>query len=103
MQIRYVCEGNPSKGLVFGVLDVAKREIIWLEMPFTSQTLRGADATSIEALLHKLESKLSVGQLLDMKAKAQNLVTVEKAEDADEAYTYEWALNPAEVTMLLNQ
>ena len=97
-----ISEGNLSKGLVFGILDVAKREIIWLEMPFTSQTLRGADATSIEALLHKLEAKLSVGQLLVMKAKAQHLVIVEKAEDADEAYTYEWALNPAEVTKLLN-
>ena len=97
-----ISEGNLSKGLVFGVLDVAKREIIWLEMPFTSQTLRGADSTSIETLLRKLETKLSIGQLLDMKAKAQNLASVEKAEDADEAYTYEWALNPAEVTSLLN-
>ena len=97
-----ISEGNLSKGLIFGVLDVAKREIIWLEMPFTAQTLRGADGESIEALLHKLETKLSIGQLLDMKAKAQNLTLVENAEDADEAYTYEWALNPAEVTKLLN-
>ena len=98
-----ISEGNLSKGLVFGVLDVAKREIIWLEMPFTSQTLRGANSEAIEALLHKLEAKLSIGQLLDMKAKAQNLTIVENAEDADEAYTYEWALNPADVTKLLNQ
>ena len=98
-----ISEGNLSKGLVFGVLDVAKREIIWLEMPFTSQTLRGANSETIEALLHKLEAKLSIGQLLDMKAKAQNLIVVENVEDADEAYTYEWALNPADVTMLLNQ
>ena len=98
-----ISEGNLSKGLVFGVLDVAKREIIWLEMPFTAQTLRGADAASIEALLHKLETKLSVGELLDIKAKAQNLTLAENAEDADEAYTYEWALNPADVTKLLNQ
>jgi len=97
-----ISEGNLSKGLVFGVLDVAKREIIWLEMPFTAQTLRGADSASIEALLHKLEAKLSIGQLLDMKAKAQNLTVVENVEDADEAYTYEWALNPADVTKLLN-
>ena len=97
-----ISEGNLSKGLVFGVFDVAKREIIWLEMPFTSQKLRGADSASIEALLHKLESKLSVGELLDMKAKAQNLTFVESADEADEAYTYEWALNPADVTMLLN-
>lgn len=98
-----ISEGNLSKGLVFGVLDVAKREIIWLEMPFTAQTLRGADSASIEALLHKLEAKLSIGQLLDMKVKAQNLTVVENVEDADEAYTYEWALNPADVTKLLNQ
>ena len=97
-----ISEGNLSKGLVFGVLDVAKHEIIWLEMPFTAQTMRGADGASIEALLHKLEAKLSIGQLLDMKVKAQNLTLVEYAEDADEAYTYEWALNPAEVTKLLN-
>ena len=97
-----ISEGDLSKGLVFGVLDVAKREIIWLEMPFTSQTLRGADSDSIEALLHKLESKLSVGGLLDIKAQAQDLTTVETAEEADEAYTYEWALNPAEVTQLMN-
>ncbi len=98
-----ISEGNLAKGLVFGVLDVAKREIIWLEMSFTAQTMRGADATSIEALLHKLEAKLSVGELLDIKAKAQHLINVENAEDADEAYPYEWALNPADVTKLLNQ
>ncbi len=97
-----VSEGNLSKGLVFGVLDVAKREIIWPEMPFTAQTLRGADSTSIEALLHKLENKLSVGELIDMKAKAQNLEFVTNAVEADESYTYEWALNPADVTKLLN-
>ena len=96
-----ISEGNLSKGLVFGVLDVAQREIIWLEMPFTSQTIRDADSVSIEALLHKLEAKLSVGELLDMKAKAQDLTPVDRADEADEVYTYEWALNPADVTQLL--
>ena len=96
-----ISEGNLTKGLVFGVLDVARREIIWLEMPFTAQTLRGADSASVEALLHKLEAKLSVGELIEMKAKAQNLAIVASAEEADEAYTYEWALNPADVTKLL--
>ena len=97
-----VSEGNLSKGLVFGVLDVAKREIIWLEMPFTSQTLRGASGEVVEALLHRLETKLSVGELLEIKAKAQGLTKAENADEADETYTYEWALNPAEVTQLLN-
>ena len=98
-----ISEGNLSKGLVFGVLDVAQREIIWLEMPFTSQTVRGADNFSIEALLRKLEAKLTIGQLLDIKAKAQHLDMVTNPDEADEAYTYEWALNPAEVTKLLNR
>ena len=97
-----ISEGNLAKGLVFGVLDVKKHEIVWLEMPFTAQTLRGANAASIEALLRRLETKLSVGQLLDMKAEAQHLAVVENVDEADEAYTYEWALNPAEVTKLLN-
>jgi len=96
-----ISEGNLSKGLVFGVLDIEKREIIWLEMPFTSQTMRGADSSSIETLLHKLESKLTIGQLLDIKVQAQALTVVEDKDQADEAYTYEWALNPAEVTKLL--
>ncbi len=96
-----ISEGNLTKGLVFGVLDVAKREIVWLEMPFTAQTLRGADSASIEALLHRLENKITVGQLLDIKAEAQHLERVERADESDETYTYEWALNPAEVTKLL--
>jgi hypothetical protein len=36
-----------------------------------------------------------------MEAKAQHRALVENADEADEAYTYEWALNPAEVTHLL--
>lgn len=96
-----ISEGNLAKGLVFGVLDVAKREIIWLEMPFTSQTVRGCSFSDIEALIDRLANKLSVGELLQMKAAAQNLSETDHPEDADEAYTYEWALNPSEVSRLL--
>lgn len=98
-----ISESNLSKGLVFGVLDVEKREIVWLEMPFTSQTIRGADSMSAETLLSKLEAKLTIGELLDWKAMAQNLKPAATAQEADEAYTYEWALNPADVARLLNQ
>ena len=97
-----ISENNISKGLVFGVLDVEKREIIWLEMPFTSQTIKGCDTCSVEMLLHKLESKLSVGKLLEIKAAAQNLYIVDTPDSADEVYTYEWALNPADVSLLLS-
>ena len=97
-----ISENNISKGLVFGVLDVEKREIIWLEMPFTSQTIKGCDTCSVELLLHKLDSKLSVGELLELKATAQNLYVVDTPDRADEVYTYEWALNPADVSLLLS-
>lgn len=97
-----ISENNISKGLVFGVLDVEKREIIWLEIPFTSQTIKGCDTCSVELLLHKLESKLSVGELLELKAAAQNLYVVDTPDSADEVYTYEWALNPADVSLLLS-
>lgn len=91
-----------AKGLVFGVLDVIKREIIWLEMPFSHQTLASLDSATVEALIRKLEAKCSIGQLLQMKAEAQHLEIVSDADSADEKYTYEWALNPAEVSLLLN-
>ena len=94
-------EGNLSKGLVFGILDVAAREIVWLEMPFMGQTVLDADQKSIETLLLRLKEKLSVGQLLDLKREAQQLTLVEDKNSADEVYTYEWALNPAEVSGLL--
>ena len=97
-----VSEGNLSKGLVFGVLDVQKREILWLEMPFTAQNLQGLNTKTIEALLNKLKAKLTIGKLLDLKARAQHLTPAGSPEEADEAYTYQWALNPAEVTTLLN-
>lgn len=60
-------------------------------MPFTSQNIKGADNKSVEALLRKLEARLSVGGLLEIKAKAQGLAIVENADDADEKYDYEWA------------
>ena len=96
-----ISEGNLSKGLVFGVLDVAAREIYWLEMPFMGQTLRDCNGEAVALLLKKLREKMSVGQLLDLKREAQGLARVDTPEAADEAYTYEWALNPAEVSKLL--
>ena len=97
-----ISESNLSKGLVFGVLDVKQREIVWLEMPFLGQTLQSLNAEAIEALLHRLQQKVTIGQLLTLKAQAQTLTLVDTPEQADEAYTLEWALDPAEVTRLIN-
>jgi hypothetical protein len=86
--------------LVFGVLDVAQREIIWLEMAFQGQLGQNLNLASVRMLLRKLESKLSIGQLLTVKAQAQHLELVETLE-ADEVYTAVWAQNTAAVTQLL--
>ena len=87
-----ISESNLSKGMVFGVLDVAAREIYWLEMPFMGQTVHDLDLKTMEALLKRLKEKLSIGQLLDLKREAQGLILVDTPEKADEVYTYEWAM-----------
>lgn len=92
--------GGLTKGLVFGVLDVAAREIIWLEMAFDGQAIQNLSTANVQAILKKLDSKLSIGQLLAAKAEAQQLqMTTETA--ADEVYNMQWALNTAAVTQLL--
>ena len=96
-----ITDDNLSKGLVFGVLDIARREIVWLEMPLAGQTLRSARSSDIKALLDKLQKKLKLGELLSMKAEAQQLQRVDCAEQADESYTYEWALDAAAVSKVL--
>lgn len=89
-----------SKGLVFGVLEVATREIIWLEMPFGGQMVANMDAKNVEALIAKLKCKTTIGNLLEIKAQAQNVEVVDIG-NADEVYTLQWAMNTAAVTKLL--
>ncbi|MDF2191188.1 hypothetical protein [Paraflavitalea sp. CAU 1676] len=97
-QVRVV--SDLTKGLLFGVLDVQAGEIIWLEMPFEGQVVQNLDAANVAAFLRKLNNKLTVGELLMVKAMAQKLQLVEVPE-ADEIYTREWAMNTAAVTKLL--
>lgn len=91
---------NIAKGLVFGVLDVAKREIVWLEMTFGGQVVGGLDFKGVQALLSKLSSKLNIGSLLQLKAEAQGL-TITEDQNADEVYDAKWAINAEAVTQLL--
>jgi hypothetical protein len=97
-QVRIV--NDLSKGLVFGILDVQKSEIIWLEMEFSGQIVQNLQGANVELFLKKLENKLTIGQLLQIKAEAQNLQLVETPQ-ADEVYTMLWAQNTAAVTKLL--
>jgi hypothetical protein len=97
-QVRIV--NDLSKGLVFGILDVQKSEIIWLEMEFSGQIVGNLQGANVELFLKKLESKLTIGELLQIKAEAQNMQLVETPQ-ADEVYTSLWAQNTAAVTRLL--
>ena len=87
-----------TKGLVFGVLDIAKREIVWLEMAFDGQLVRNFDSAALDALLQKLEAKLKIGDLLQLRAEIQGLTPVKYAELADEVYDLNWALDTARVS-----
>jgi hypothetical protein len=98
-----ISESNLSKGLIFGVLDVERAEITWLEMSFNAQYVAQLNSAAVEALLNRLRNKFSVGQLLSMKAEVQQCIQVTSPEEADEdmRYTYSWALDAAKVSRLL--
>ena len=99
-QVR-ISEANLAKGLVFGVLNVALREITWLEIPFGGQTIMTLNLSTVEGYLRRLASKTKIGEVLSLKAEVQGLKLVENADEADEAYTYEWAKDTAAVSRLL--
>ncbi|WP_027004069.1 hypothetical protein [Hugenholtzia roseola] len=98
-----------AKGLVFGVLDVKAREIVWLEMPFGGQVAHNLNINTVKTLLKKLKSRLSIGSILELKALAQDLELYpnptyfegEVEKQVDEIYTKEWGLNAAAVSQLL--
>lgn len=89
-----------SKGLVFGILKVKQREIVWLEMSFGGQNILTLGTQEIEKYLSKLDAKTSIGEMLALKAESQGLQLADSSE-ADEVYTPEWAMNTAAVTKLL--
>ena len=70
-------------------------------MPFYGQVVQQLDNKGVNDLMKKLNSKLSVGNLLKIKAEAQGLSLTENVEEADEVYDMKWAMNSAAVTRLL--
>ncbi|MFK8008127.1 MAG: hypothetical protein AB8H03_17350 [Saprospiraceae bacterium] len=89
-----------TKGMVFGILDIQQREVIWLEMSFDGQVVQNMNSIDVKTLLRKLDAKFKIGTLLDLKAEVQGLTIVEDASLADEVYDMDWALNTAEVSKL---
>jgi len=99
-QVR-ISASNLSKGLVFGVLDINKNEIIWLEMPFSGQIAHQLDNKAVQGLLRKLAARAKIGEILSIKAAAQNIEIVADKSEADLIYDYNWASDTAKVSGLL--
>lgn len=95
-----ITESDLTKGLIFGVLDVGRREITWLEVPFPGCSIRSLDRSSVEAMLHRLRQKPTFGMLLRMKAAAQDLTEVDSPDEASEVYTLRWAQSPESYQLL---
>ncbi|UYQ92373.1 hypothetical protein MKQ68_20010 [Chitinophaga horti] len=89
-----------TKGLVFGMLDVQAREVVWLELQFGGQLGRNIDLNMVKTMLRRLEGKMSIGALLTVKAQSQQLSAAAEAV-ADEVYNLAWARDAAAVTQLM--
>ncbi len=90
-------ENNLDKGIIFGVLTIASREITWLEIPFNTQKTTECNAIFIESLLRRLRAKISMGELLNLKVASQGLELTSNINEADEAYPISWAMNTTEL------
>lgn len=77
---------NVHGGIIFGVLDIASRQIMWLEMSANTQNLAQFDLRTVNALCHKLRSRMSVGTFLTIMAIAQQRAIAPAAEQAETVY-----------------
>ena len=94
-QVR-ISETNLTRGLVFGVLDVRQREIIWLELPFGGRNLPTLDSAWVHATLKRQKKKISYGELLSIRADAQEAIRVDSPGEADCVF-----LTPADASDLI--
>lgn len=99
--IERIGTANAARGLVFGVLDVAKAEITWLDMPNGTQRIDQFDSRIVSAYLRKLRSKISIGELLALYAEVTGSRRVDSPADAGAVFDTDWALNSAAAASLL--
>ena len=88
------------KGLVFGVVDVNQNKIIWLEMPFSGQTVHDLDSQTIEALIKKVKTKISIGNVLKIKADSKSWEIAKEPNSADIIYDLSWAKKQENINSL---
>lgn len=85
-QVR-VPDSSLAKGLVFGVLEVEKRRIIWLEMPMSGRMALSLSPETLKDTLRRLRDGISIGALLALKAEAWGFTLSDESKKADLAFT----------------
>ena len=59
-----------DRGIVFGILALETRKIMWTELANKNRTLYEVDMDSIQALYSRLSGKMSIGELIALRAAA---------------------------------
>lgn len=77
-------ENTVSRTMHFGILDVEKKEITYVEYPDNQQVV-GEGAEVALSMLEKLKSKLTIGKALHMMAAARGLAEVSAEQIAADA------------------
>lgn len=77
---------NVHGGIIFGVLDIESRQIMWLEMGANTQNLAQFDLRTVNALCTKLRSRMSIGTFLTIMATAQHRPIVSSPDEAETVY-----------------
>ena len=76
-----------AKGLVFGVLEVECRRIIWLEMPMSGRLALSLSPEALKDVLRRLHSRISIGELLALKAEAWEMKRTDGPKKADRIFS----------------
>lgn len=89
--VRFAARVQPNPRydrMVFGVFDIVKSKILWLELSDSGQTCENLDIEAVKTLMRKFESRMSTGELLGLRAEALGQQRVDDPALADEAYTF---------------
>lgn len=84
-----------DRGMVYAILDIEARTILWVEMANDNQRLDQLNLTMVEAIRRRLEGKISVGELIRLYADAHHQPVV--SEPAAGATVYAADNWPAEL------
>ena len=69
-------------------------------MPFSGQTVHDLDSQTIEALIKKVKTKISIGNVLKIKADSKSWEIAKEPNSADTIYDLSWAKKQENINSL---